>query len=155
MTILDSFTQISSAQALTATAASEDFIDLVTARDVFGGGEPLALVINWRVAAGGTSPTFAAAVQVDDNTSFSSPTTVLTSKTLSGLTAMPAGVQLIIPLPPLTDILTAAPNQAEFRYLRANYTLGGTSPTMTIDATIIPLSMAHHVRAYPSGFSVG
>ena len=150
---LDSFTQISSAQALTATAASEDFIDLQNPRDLTI-GEDLALVINWRLGAGGTSPTFAAAIQVDDNTSFSSPTTLITSKTLSGTTAMPAGAQLVLIIPPFTELFNADPRQAEFRYLRANYTLGGTSPTMTIDATIVPARMLQNPRGYASGFFV-
>lgn len=151
--IIDSFTQLSSAQALTASAASEDYISLQNARDI-GTGEPMALVINWRVAAGGTSPTFAAAVQVDDNTSFSSATTVVTSKTLSGTTAMPAGAQLVIPLPSLSEILTTNPSAAENTYLRANYTLGGTSPTMTIDAQIMPVSMVQNYRSYADNITI-
>lgn len=151
--MIDAFTQLSSAQALTATAASEDYISLQNARDI-GIGEPMALVINWRVAAGGASPTFNAAVQVDDNTSFSSATTVVTSKTLSGTAAMPAGAQLVIPLPPFSELLTANPGAAENTYLRANYTLGGTSPTMTIDAQIMPMSMVQNARAYPDAITI-
>lgn len=151
--IIDSFVQLSSAQALTATAASEDYISLQNPRDI-GMGEPMALVVNWRVAAGGTSPTFSVAVQVDDNTGFSSATTVVTSKTLSGTTAMPAGAQLVVPLPSLSEILTTSPSAAENTYLRANYTLGGTSPTMTIDAQIMPVSMVQNYRSYADNITI-
>lgn len=151
--ILDAFTQLSSAQALTASAASEDYISLQNPRDI-GLGEPMAVVINWRVAAGGTSPTFAAAVQVDDNTGFSSATTVVTSKTLSGTTAMPAGAQLVIPLPSLSEIISTSPSAAENTYLRLNYTLGGTSPTMTVDAQIVPMSMIQNYRAYADAITI-
>lgn len=151
--IIDAFFRFSSAQALTGSAPSMDFVDLQNPRDV-GIGEPMAVVINWRVGAGGTSPTFTCAVQVDDNAAFSSPTTVVTSKTLSGVAAMPAGTQLVVPLPPLSEIFTSSPSAAENRFMRLNYTLGGTSPTMTIDAYLMPMSMIQAARTYPSGYTV-
>lgn len=141
--ILDTYLKLAGAQTHNAasTVAMTDTLDLTNARDAML-GEPLALVVIVKTALAGTSPTVAFAVQVDDNNSFSSPTTVAQSKTLSGAAAAPAGAVIVVPLPPLTEIMTASPIQAEFRYLRGQITLGGTGPSITFDAYIMPLSMA-------------
>jgi hypothetical protein len=118
---IDAFTQVSSDQTITSTGASEDYIDLGAARDI-SRGQPLWLVIVL-TASSGTGQTIAAALQHDDNTSFSSATTVATTGTL---TSPAAGTMLIL----------AVQAQTAERYLRANYTIGGTNPSFTIDAWI-------------------
>ena len=117
--IIDKRLQVSSAQALTATAASTDVIDLGAAAAI-GPGEPLWLVVVARVALAGTSPTLAIAIQTDDNSGFSSATSLVSSQTL---TALAAGAKVVLPMPFTNE-----------RYLRANFTLGGTTPTCTVDA---------------------
>lgn len=122
-------------QALTASAASTNLIDLGATGTVLGApaalvrdigkGNPIPIVIQLTVAAGGTSPTIQVAVQVDDNASFSSATTVATSNTLSGGVA---GDKLSI---------NWVPQGTNERYVRLNYTLGGTSPTYTVTAGIV------------------
>ena len=126
----------SNAQALTATAASTNIIDLgapgtplgapaALVRDI-AKGEPVPIIVQLDVAAGGTSPTLIVAVQVDTVSNFASPTTVDTSETKSGGAA---GDRIV-----LNAYLPEGTNQ---RYLRLNYTLGGTSPTYTVTSAIV------------------
>lgn len=140
--ILDNENKFSVAQSLTGTSlvASTDYLDLSVARQI-GAGKDLYLVINIDTAAGGTSPTLSVAVQTDDNTSFSSATTILTSPTYTQA-QMAASSQLVLPLP-----------LAGFeRYLRLGYTQAGTSPTVTLSAHIV--ENYQQDTKYASGFSV-
>lgn len=125
----------SDGQALTTTAASTNLIDLGATGTVLGApaalirdiakGNEVALFVRMDVAAGGTNPTITVSVQVDDNASFSSATTVLTTPTKSGGAA---GDEIWVPI-----VLPEGTNE---RYLRLNYTLGGTTPTYTVTAGI-------------------
>lgn len=117
--IIDKLLQVSSDQAFTATAASTDVVDLLTARDI-GRGEQMWCVAVCKVAMGGTSPTAVLSVETDDNASRSSVATIAQSATFA---AMAKGDKIILPLPP----------GAYERYLGAKLTLGGTSPTGTFD----------------------
>lgn len=140
--ILDNENKFSVAQALTGTSlvASTDYLDLSSVRQI-GAGKDLYLVINIDTAAGGTTPALSVAVQTDDNTSFSSATTILTSPTYTQA-QMVASSQFVLPLP-----------QAGFeRYLRLGYTQTGTSPTVTLSAHIVE-NYQQDVK-YASGFSV-
>lgn len=118
--IIDRRLQVSAAQALTGSATSTDVIDLGGPEQRLFAGEPLWFVIAVKVALDGTSPTFNAAVQSDDNSGFSSATARGGTQTFS---ALAAGDVVALPVPWLNE-----------RYVRLNYTLGGTSPTITIDA---------------------
>jgi hypothetical protein len=122
--IIDKRLQVATDQAVTgaATSASTDAVDLGTDRDV-GPGRPLWLIVAIKVALGGTTPTFNFSIQTDDNSSFSSPTTLVTSETLSGAAAAPAGKLMALAVPLTNE-----------RYIRAAFTLAGTSPTITVDA---------------------
>lgn len=117
--IIDKRLQVSSAQALTATAASTDVLDLSQDRDI-GPGAPIWLVVVPTVALAGTSPTLQVSIETDDNSSFSSAATLVTGKSL---TSFPVGSAYVLALPYDNE-----------RYLRAKFTLGGTSPTCTVDA---------------------
>lgn len=126
----------SDAQALTATAVSTNIIDLGATGTVLGApaaltqdiakGEPIPIVVKMDVAAGGTSPTITVSVQVDTVENFASPTIVLTTVSKA---AGAAGDEIYVPV-----YLPEGTNQ---RYLRLNYTLGGTSPTYTVTAAIV------------------
>lgn len=113
-------------QAITATAASTNYIDLGDTgtpplgnkleRDV-GKGEPVPIeAIVTEAFNNATSVTIA--VQVDDNDAFSSPKTVLTE---------------VIPLASLVVGKNLAfrflPEGTDQRYLRLHYTVTGTAPT--------------------------
>ncbi len=140
--ILDRENAFSQAQAVTGatTTGSTDVIDLSQIRQI-GNGKDLYAVITVDVAAGGTSPTMAVLVQTDDNAAFSSATTVLTSQTFTQA-QLALSTQIVIPLP----------QQGYERYLRLAYTLGGTSPTITVSAHLVE-NYQQDVK-YPGGFTV-
>lgn len=119
---IDRSLQFSSDQALTATAASDNSIDLGANRPV-GQGEPMWAVIVCKVAPGGTTPTIAPSIEVDDNSGFGSARTILTGATLAAAD-FPLGTIYSMPWP----------RALEERYARLKYTLGGTDPTVTVDA---------------------
>lgn len=116
---IDKRLQVSSQQALTASARSTDVIDLGNSR-LIGPGDPLWWVIAARVGLAGTTPTFKAAVETDDNSGFSSAAVLLTSQQYS---ALAAGSLIVLPMTYTNE-----------RFLSLNYTLGGTTPTITVDA---------------------
>jgi hypothetical protein len=140
---IDRQNKFSIAQALTATAVSTDVIDLGADRNI-GIGEPMAVVLNVDVAAGGTSPTLVFAIQADDNVGFSSAATIASSATLTGAQLV-AGAQFVLPVPP--DLTTE-------RFIRVNYTVGGTSPTVTVSCQLQPMNMIQNYVSYPDGFTI-
>lgn len=142
--ILDNQLNFSSAQALSATGASTNYVDLTADRNI-GIGEPLVALVTIDTALAGTSPTFAFAIQMDDNTSFSSPTAVATSQTYSGAANVPAGARFVLPVP--------ADTSGE-RYVRLNYTLGGTTPTVTVTAFLQPASMVQNDGTFADAQSI-
>lgn len=127
--IFDSTNLFSSAQAITATAASTNVIDLGATGRVVGGsanlvrdiglGQQIPLRIQV-VEAFNTLTSLAVSIQVDDNEAFSSPTTV-DSQTiaLAGLT-----------LGAVFNGLYFVPPKTNERYVRLNYTVVGTNPTL-------------------------
>jgi len=119
--IIDRSLQPSVAQAITATAASSDYIDLTQARD-FAKGEPIAPVVHIDEAFN-TLTSLAIAVQVDDNTSFSSATTIATkSINLAQLT-----LNAWVIFEALAPGLLGATGE---KYLRFYYTVTGSNPTL-------------------------
>jgi hypothetical protein len=132
--ILDMQTLFSDDQAITTTAASTNLIDLgapgsvpiggALNRDV-GPGTPIEILIQHVVDSGGTSPTFIATLQNDNDVAFGSATTIATSATMSGaLKGDRASIVFV-------------PDSCDERYLRLNYTTGGTTPTHTVTAGIV------------------
>lgn len=126
----------SDSQAVTTTAASENIIDLgatgtvlnapaALVRDI-GKGNPIAIIVRLDVAAGGTSPTLVVTVETDDNSGFASATVRATSATIAGGAA---GEEIWLNV--------YLPEETNERYLRLNYTTGGTSPTHTITAGVV------------------
>lgn len=142
--IIDSQNLFSDAQALSATGASTNLIDLGAERRI-GSGEPMAAVVTVDVALAGTSPTFAITVQSDDNSGFSSAATVVTSATISGAANAPAGAKFVVPIPS---------GLATERYVRLNYTLGGTTPTITVTAFLQPMSMIQNDAYYADALTI-
>lgn len=138
--ILDAQLQFSDDQALTVTAVSTNSIDLLADRNI-GVGEPLSVLIVPKVAGDFTTgdESYTATLQTDDNSSFSSPTTVVAATTIS----RPLGSPTVIAIPP---------NNVTERYLRLSYTLAGTSPTMTVDAFLIPTAYIQNEQYYPKGY---
>lgn len=114
--ILDAQTLFSDAQAITATAASENIIDLGVAKDL-GPGVPLPILIQV-VEAFNNLTSLAVALEVDDNAAFSSAKVVQTTSV--ALADLVAGKQI----PPMY-----VPQGVDERYARLNYTVTGTAPT--------------------------
>ena len=112
MAIIDRQIRFSNAQAVTAAAASEDAIDLGTARQL-GDGSTLYIVVTCTTAMtdGSSDSTLAVKVQSDSDSAFGSPTDVQTIGTFPATSA--AGTQFIVPLMHFTT--------AE-RYIRLYYT---------------------------------
>jgi hypothetical protein len=145
--ISDAQNQLSKAQALSGAGAinSTNVIDLTqTTRDV-GIGEPLAICFTVDVALGGTSPTFSAAAVVSAAAGLTSPTTLVSSATYSGAAAFPAGFRFYLLIPP---------GYTPLEFLGVIYTLGGTSPTATVTANVIPARFAQADAYGASGFTV-
>lgn len=141
--ILDSQTELSNAQALTATADSTNYIDLGSDRDI-GRGVPQALVILVETAADTASgnETYQFQVETDDNTSFSS-STIIADRTIAG-SALTAGSRHVIPL-----------GHSNERYLQGVYTLGGTTPSVTISAYIQPMDqIPSEDVSYANGYTI-
>lgn len=134
---------LSNAQALTATAASTNIYDAVDEYDI-SRGEPLGVMITIDTAADTASgnETYEFAVETDDNDSFSSASELI-SKTVAGADLT---VGAIVILPFHTDLE---------RYTRVNYTLGGTTPSVTVTAEIKPLcDIQTFTSKLPSGYTV-
>lgn len=144
---LDALLMLSDAQALTATALSTNTIDLgnPTVSRRIGTGEPMVLAVQVDVAADFTTGDETYSVQI-----VSSAAAALTSPTVLAqftLTAaqLAAGKKFSLPVP------AGMPGQ---RYLGVNYVLGGTTPTVTVTASIMPRSMAEaEYTYYPKGYS--
>lgn len=144
MAHLDSQLQFSDSQALTATADSTNVIDLGADHNIFE-GEPMIVVINVEVAADTADgdETYAFELETDDNDSFSSATSLL-SRTIDKA-SLTAGSQHTL------AIQTEAPVE---RYLQLVYTLGGTTPSVTVSAYLAPQSMIDKRTEYPIGYTI-
>lgn len=133
--IFDRTLLFSNAQALTASAASTDIVDLLATGRVYGAaanltkdigkGQGIPLLVQVVSAAVGLA-SVTIAIQVDDNEAFSSPKEVA-SQTIP-LASLTAGAQFNI---------QAIPPGTNERYLRINYTLtdDGTVGGMAVSFT--------------------
>lgn len=102
----------------TGTNASTDYIDLLSARDI-GRGNKLELVIAITTAVVGATSTCDFQLQSDDNTSFSSPTTIWSS-----------GAQTIAQLGAQGIYAVHVPREAvPERYLRLAYVVAAANQT--------------------------
>lgn len=140
---IDSQLLLSDAQALTATADSTNVVDLGVDRDI-GRGEPVALFISVDVAADSTTgnETYQFQLETDDNAGMSSSTIVADATILAA--ALTAGSRHVIPMGITNE-----------RYLQGVYTLGGTTPTVTVTASVQPMNMiATEDVTYASGHTI-
>lgn len=123
---------LSKAQALSATGNSTNVVDLTqTTRDI-GIGEPMCVCVTVDVAAGGTTPTLQISVVESAAAALTSPTTLVATAVLAAA-ALTAGARFYLVIPPGVSPL---------EFLGIIYTLGGTSPTITVTANVIPLRFA-------------
>lgn len=132
--MFDAQNQFSAAQALTATAVSTNVVDLGAARNI-GKGEPMAVVFCTIVAADFTTGDETYQIDIQSGAT-ATPTKVVARRipvvTASNVTSdLGLGKIVVVPLP--LDSVD--------RFLRINYTLGGTTPTWTVTSFLTPMSM--------------
>lgn len=148
--MLDALLQLSSAQAVTATAVSTNTIDLGTPRDI-GVGEDLYAVFTVdqaATAAGAATVTFE--VITSASADLSSPN-VLASTGAIGKAELTAGrAPICLCLPPSN--LAALPLGQ--RYLGTRYTVGTGPLTAGAFSAQISNTEVTGVKSYASGFSV-
>ena len=154
---IDSFLKLSDAQALTETAISANIIDLTTARSI-GSGEPMSCFFSVVVAAdqGTGDEDYTFDVKYASNVGLTAGEQLLGRRIFeSGTPTAPAqnadllvaGFIFSIPLPPVSADETG-------RYLGVEYTLAGTSPTITVDCWIAPSSMGDQIATYADGYTI-
>ena len=127
--IVDDTLVLSDSQAITATAASTNIIDLAAAgtpyghtnavrRDIgIGTDIPIAVIVT---EAFNNLTSLSVAIQVDDDPAFGSPKTVATGPAVP-LADLAVGRQLPFP--------AAIPEGVDERFMRFNYTVVGAAPT--------------------------
>jgi len=141
--IYDAQNLFSSAQALTATADATNVIDLSQVRHI-ADGTPMSVYIHVGVAANtaDADETYEFLVRSDDNASLTSDTTIA-SRTIAG-SALTLNSLHEIPLPQ---------NATFERYLGVVYTLGGTTPSITVTTWLAPTGSLPSVRTYANGYN--
>jgi hypothetical protein len=142
---IDSQHLFSDGQALTATAASTNIIDIGIARNLFD-GEPLCVVLVPTVSADITTgdETYAVALQSCASSGFGSSVTTHVSATIAAA-LLAASSKYVLPIPIGGQFL---------QYVRLNYTLGGTTPSVTLKAFLMPLSMVDKFVSYADNSTI-
>ena len=148
--LIDFQTLLSDSQAFSATGVSTNTMDMgsPTPKNDVGSGEPLAAVFTVEVAADLASgdETYQFQVIQSANANLSSQDVLLQTDTAYITKAiLVAGYQLVIPVPP--DLVTK-------QYLGIRLVLGGTTPTITISASILPLKAVKVGRMYAKGYTI-
>ena len=139
---IDDFLKLSDAQALTATADSTNVIDLSSDRDI-GKGQAMAFVVSVGVAAdvADADETYSFQLETDDNASMTS-STIVAGGAIAGA-SLTAGSIHAFPI--------ATANE---RYLQGVYTLGGTTPSVTVDAWVAPLCDVDQYVTYADNITI-
>jgi hypothetical protein len=150
--IIDAQNLFSDAQALVATAVSTNILDLGAERHI-GRGEPMAVVICVDVLADVVSgdETYQFDVQADSAAAFASP--IVIARRVFAVTGAPseptsrlaAGSRVVIPI--------GSDSSAE-RALRLNYTLGGTTPSITVTAFLQPMSLVQAEGVFADNITI-
>jgi hypothetical protein len=148
--IMDFHTLLSDSQAFTATAVSTNTMDMGsnTPKNDTGSGEPMAAVFTVEVAAdaGNADETYQFQVIQSANANLSSQDVLLQTDTAYITRAvLVAGYQLVIPVPP--DLVTK-------QYVGIRLVLGGTTPSITISASLLPLKAVKAGRLYAKGYVI-
>lgn len=140
--ILDAYGAFDINKAFTATGNS-DVVDFSVDRNV-GIGEELAILVQLTAQAedGDSDETYSIAVQTDTVEAFTSPTTLHTFTVTRGAAT---GSRFIWTLPKDTSVE---------RFLRLRYTLGGTTPSITLSGFLTLNKAIDAVVHYRSGFKI-
>jgi len=155
---IDKLLKLSDAQNVTATAVGTNVVDIEVARGV-GNGEPMAVVFSVGVAgdqvSGDEDYTFD--VEYATNAAQSTGAQLMGRRIFeSGTPTAPAqnadllvaGFVFAIPIPPTTG-------DEDGDFLGVRYTLAGTTPDITVDAWIAPLSDVSQYVSYADNVTIG
>lgn len=154
---LDSQLQFSDAQAVTVDAVGTNVIDLSQDRSI-GNGEPMCVMFSVDVAADQTTgdEDYTFQVEYASNAAQSTGRQIIGSRVFeSGTPDAPAqnadllvvGFKFFIPIPPTT---LAESEQ----FLGIRYDTTGTTPTITMTAVVMPMSMIDATNNYADGFAI-
>lgn len=124
---------VSRAQVLTATANSTDLIDMGAARSLGAGQEFIPTVVI--TANTGTSPTLTVALVGADDSAFSTNKITIDSVTPTLVSGTAFGIVR----------MTARAHMPK-RFYRYEYTVGGTSPSITITAGFAANEQTEYTR---------
>ncbi|MDA8122312.1 MAG: hypothetical protein M0Z38_07085 [Deltaproteobacteria bacterium] len=141
----DAKTQLCGAQAFSVDACSANTYDTGAAGNDITEGEPLGIGIEVKVAADATTgdETYEFQAVQDADAALGSPTVLALIQPARA--DLVVGKRLVIPIPP---------GSKTERYLGLYFNGGGTTPTITVDAFIAPLSFLGGWKAYADGFSI-
>lgn len=153
---IDALLLVSNAQAVAATAFSTDKIDLgaSTVRREIAVGEPMGFGVQISVAADFTTgdETYNFEIVEDEDPAFGSPKVIASFVKQAALAAgageLFAGALLFLPLPQ-----GVVPVE---RYLALRYTLGGTTPSVTIGKAWLTTHSLFSIaaKAYAKGYTI-
>ena len=155
--IIDGQNQFSDSQAITADAVGTNVIDLGVDRAI-GRGEPLGVVFVVEVAADQTTgdEDYTFDVEFASNAAQSTGRQLMGRRVFeSGTPDAPAqnadllvaGFMFVIPIPP-TGL------SGSERYLGIRYDVTGTTPTITVSAYLMPLSMIQGDESYADAVTI-
>ncbi len=154
---IDAESQFSDSQALTATAVGTNVIDLSVDRSI-GNGEAVTVMFTVVVAADQTTGDEDYTFEVE----YASNAAQTTGRQLIGRRVFESGTPtapaqdadlLVAGFSFFIDIPATKLSESE-RYLGVRYTLAGTTPTITVDATLMPKSFADATNDYADGYAI-
>lgn len=144
--LLDAQLQFSANQALTATGVSTNTLDITKARRIFAGA-PFLILVFAIVGADFTTgdETYQIQLQTAVDTAFTSPVTLDTKTVTAAQLAL--GVRVLMGSSTLIDTNV-------LQYLRLNYVLGGTTPSVTLTAYLLPREFLDMYTTYPDAITI-
>ena len=154
---LDSQLQFSDTQTVTATAVATNVLDLSVDRSI-GNGEPMAVlfIIESAAVQSGGDEDYTFDVEYASDAAQTTGRQRIGQRIFeSGTPTAPAqnadllvtGFVFLIPIPP-----TKLSESEQFLGIR--YVTAGTSPTITCDAFLIPMSMIDATNTYADGYAI-
>ena len=139
--IVDSKLEFSDAQALTVTAVSTNVIPV---SGNIGPGEPMAVNVTVNVAADYTAgnETYQFVLQTATDAAFTAPVNLITTQAFIG-SGLIKGSNFMVPI-----------GSNNLGFLRMNYVLAGTTPTITVDAYLQPQCMIDSKSDLPINYTI-
>jgi hypothetical protein len=144
MGYVDAQALLSDAQAFTATAVSTNTYDTLSATNDIGVGEPLGIEFSVDVAADFTTgnETYQFDIISSAAANLGTPTVLASRAIVAG--TLVAGFKFFMQVPP----------GKTQRYLGWQLTAGGTTPLITVTASIKPISMMETLKYYPKNYTI-